>query len=449
MPIAGLSRWTATYFALALLALVVAQVMLAAGFGYPGDDFMAPETLIVVHLVAIGWLTLLMCGALFQFVPVLVAGRQDNDWHAPLALLLLVLGLAVLLMGFAGLAGLPGGDAEALPLGGVVLTAGFLVVVAKLARIIWAARPLAPPARFVLVGLAGLVLTGLLGESLAAALTGLLPDDMAMALVAAAVPVHAASGLGGWLTVTAIGVSYRLLSMFLLAPEPKGWRSRVAFWACLVAVALLAAHGIAIALALPLPPAPVLIVTAGSLAVAFYAADFVQLYRTRKRRQLELHSKAALAAFAALIGGALLLLAGIAGIGARMVPAAVYVLSFGWLGGLGLAMLYKIVPFLTWLECFAPVMGRQPTPRVQDLVRETQAAPWFWLYFLAVAIATAALAADLPLVFQAAMAVQVLGTVLLIREFYRSRRLANIPGDLWTGDRPRLFLPKLFEENHV
>lgn len=49
-----LSRWTMSYFASALVTLIVAESLMAAGYGYPAIPIEAPDSLVLVHLVAIG-----------------------------------------------------------------------------------------------------------------------------------------------------------------------------------------------------------------------------------------------------------------------------------------------------------------------------------------------------------------------------------------------------------
>ena len=61
---ASLSRWTMSYFIAVLLALIAAEVMMVVDYGFPYASLGAPQTLIFAHDVAIGWLSLLMCGAL-------------------------------------------------------------------------------------------------------------------------------------------------------------------------------------------------------------------------------------------------------------------------------------------------------------------------------------------------------------------------------------------------
>jgi hypothetical protein len=436
-----------SYFAAALLFLLAGETAMMLGFGYPSALITAPETLFLVHIVAIGWLGLLMTGALLQFVPVLVARPLQCAWMAGPALLLLLVGLSCLSAGFLGLAGFWNAPAHALPAGGAVAALGFAVVVVMIGSTLRPASPLPLPARFVAVGLFCLCGTILLGMTFALALSGVLAGDLATNLLLRAVPLHAALGLGGWLTFTAMGVSYRLLTMFLLAPERARATTRIVWWAGSSALMLVAA---CVFLVVPaagmLDDALYAAALLSVVAVALYAADILRIYRERKRKAIELNSRASLAAFAALFMTVVLsvLLAATGNIEHAAGPLT-YLFVFGWLTGLGLAQLYKITPFLTWLECYGPVLGRVPTPRVQDLVRESRAAGWFYLYYGAVIVGTLGLLIEENNLFMLAAASQLIATVGLIGEFIRTRRLADIdPAQRASaGIRPNLFLPTL------
>jgi hypothetical protein len=123
--------------------------------------------------------------------------------------------------------------------------------------------------------------------------------------------------------------------------------------------------------------------------------------------------------------------------------AVVFLTAFGWLSGLGLAQLYKIVAFLTWLECYGPMLGKGPTPRVQDLVVESRSAKWFLLYFIAVWAGAAALLAGLPLAFRLAAAILLVATVGIVAQLMRTRRLADVKDAVRLpqgAQRPRLLL---------
>lgn len=89
-------------------------------------------------------------------------------------------------------------------------------------------------------------------------------------------------------------------------------------------------------------------------------------------------------------------------------------------------MLYKIVPFLTWLECYGPVLGKKATPRVQDLVVENHAEKWFLLYFASVWGGAAALLYGHSPAFQATAVGTLVATAGIVVQLLRARRLVDV-----------------------
>jgi hypothetical protein len=446
---ASLSRWTMSYFATALLALMAAELLMAAGFGFPSYPIEAPETLILVHVVAIGWLSLLVFGALIQFVPVLVARPLVHPELPVVALTLLVLGLASLILGFLGMAGYSVGSLPWLPLGAIGLTSGFAFNLWNLGRTMWAARPIGLPARFVLAGLVSLTGVAAFGTIFSFTLGGWTTNPILVRLTSQGIPLHAALGLGGWLTFTAMGVSYRLLAMFMLAPEAEHRTSRLALLTGSASIlALLVGGPLCLLLFGRNATHPLLVALGLAVAsLALYGYEIVRLYRTRKRPRLELNARIAAWALGILGLSALLLLAvTVLGEINRGIGAITFLFAFGWLTGLGLAKLYKIVAFLTWLECYGPLLGKRPTPRVQDLANEPRALSWFWLYFASVGAASAASFLGAPLVFRVAALGMLAATARICIELALIRTLRSVPVPMLPDGgrtRPRLLLPIL------
>ncbi|MCM8729789.1 hypothetical protein ACFO8O_02225 [Hephaestia sp. GCM10023244] len=433
------------YIAIALLCLLGALGLMMLGVGYPMAAIVAPETLMVVHLVAIGWLSLLLCGALFQFVPVLVARRLHSTALPLPTLLCLVVGLSLLLGGFRQLAVPTGPPWSLLPWGGALLVLGFALALYNLGRTLWAARPLTWPARFVTIGLASLVVAALLGLIFTLIFGGASASPAFAALTAQGLPLHVIAGLGGWLTFTAMGVSYRLLAMFMLAPELNGASTRWAFLLGVAALAVALAGG-TVAIWSGIAPGWALLAAALLALGAFgcYGDDIIRLYRQRKRRVIELNSRMAGVALVHLAAAVLLAIVLVAtDMLGHHIGALLFLIAFGWLTGLGLAKLYKIVAFLTWLECYGPVLGKVITPRVQDLVIEPRAIRWFWVYFAAVDATVLALFAAAPAVARSGVAAMLVATGAIVAELVRIRRLADVPREtrLPTGTRqPRLLV---------
>lgn len=441
---ATLSRWSMSYFAAALVALIVALVLMALGVGYPSEGIADAGTLIVVHVTAIGWLSLLMCGALLQFLPVLVARTLHSDALAWPALVALVLGLVALIMAFLQFGGILHTQTPYFSAAAVLLIAGFALVLWNLGRTLLAAEDVPLPVWFVITGLVAAVFTVGLGAVFAGALGGAQSRWMAV-LTAAGIPVHAIAGLGGWLTFTAMGVSYRLLAMFMLAPELKRQSTRIALILGAAALTVAIVGGIVVILAngnLMLALLAALILAIGALVP--YGIDVVFLFRKRRRPVIELNSRMAgvalanLAAVTVLV--VMLLLFGQLG---NQAGAVVFFAAFGWLTGLGLSQLFKIVAFMTWLETYGPVMGKMPTPRVQDLVVEKRASKWFWTYFAGTWAGTLALLAGQAMLFRLCAVVMLVGALGLVAQFLRTRRLLDIEAAkrLPEGTRqPQLFI---------
>lgn len=351
------------FLLLGAIGLVRVAPMLAAGM------YAAAPVIAVTHLFTLGWISTSILGALYQFLP--VALGQPIAWRTVawaggavhvVGLLLLVAGLVRAGPGVAA----AGGIALGVSLGAFVVNLGATLRRSSTRDLTWWA--LAGAATF-------LGITIVLGVALASNLRwGILGTSHALAVV-----THLTVALSGWVLLVVIGVSQRLLPMFLLSHGARGPLGRWAAAFVGTGAGMLALGHHADVVRRWLAPA---LLGAGALTFVLQARAY---YARRSRRRLDPGLRLAAVALGPLA------LAAAAGVFSRISAPAprlatfattAAILAFALYVG---AFQYKIVPFLVWHRHFGPLAGRQPLPRVADLYRADIAMVAIWLLIIGAA----------------------------------------------------------------
>ncbi len=353
-----------------LIAGTVALLLLSVGVPLLAPDLLAvpdaPHLLALTHLTVLGWITMVMMGALHQLFPVALQARIRSPRLGRWNLWLYAGALSGFIPSFF-FAWPPGMAAF-----GSLTVLAVLAFAANLLASYPSVRIWHPMAFYVLTGLIWLILTIGLGGAYALDWRfGWFPITDAM------VAAHAHLGLAGWLSPVLMGVSYKLMAMFSLA---HGHDQRLGIWN----LGIWNAGLVGLTASLWLRPHSVL-VTAFALwltaSAAIFVVDMARLLRHRRRRRLSLEQWHSFVSFASLLvaaGMGVVLAAG-------RPPTPTWTVAYGYaalIGWFGFAIVgksYKIVPFLTWLRRYAAVAGAAPTPLLREMVDERLGWTAFWL----------------------------------------------------------------------
>jgi hypothetical protein len=375
---AGLSFEQAPPFSLPLRFFLTAPLFLlaAALLIVLSPDALAsrwtPQALALTHALTLGFLAMVMLGALMQMLPV-VAG---SPLPAPRLVacgshVSLLLGTAALMAGFLT------AEPAAYGLGAVLLGAGFAVFVAaatpSLARAV--AGVTVNGIRFAVVGLA---ITTLLGLALALLRAGW----WAPPAVESAIAAHVSFGLIGWVLLLVIGVAYQVVPMFQLTPS---YPPRLSRWLAGALFALLLLHAVA-----PWLPhvAARLVDAALAAGILLFAVATLRLQSRRRRKLPDVTLDYWRLGMASLIACVAVWLVGQAW--PTWADNDAYPLQLGvlFIGGFAVSvvsgMLYKIVPFLAWFHLQSQLQARAGSiPTMKDMIAEGWMRRQFRLHLIA------------------------------------------------------------------
>lgn len=356
-------RLPGQHFVAALLFLAAGAVglvwiapELAAGL------YLSPHVAAVTHCFTLGWLTTTIFGALYQLLPVALRVPIHSERWGHVSFWSYVPGVAAFATGIAT-------GAPLLRYIGIALIAfGILCIVVNVGRslrtapkrdVIWAAVAIALAFLTSTLGL-GLVLlhslhTGFLGSARVRVLT-----------------VHLHVAMIGWVLIMIVGLSYRLLPMFLLAHLTSTRWTRNAI-ALLAAGVLLLTTGLLCGLAAPYGAAAATLAWVGVAliegGVLCYLEQVRRVYMARMRPRLDAGLRHVAVSLSFLCVSAMLgPLVLFEGSGHRGLDIAYVTLALiGSLVLFAIGQFYKIVPFLIWISRFRNEMGRKQVPTVAEL----------------------------------------------------------------------------------
>lgn len=383
-----------------------------------GSDALAsrwnPALLGITHLFTLGFMAMVMCGALLQLLPVLAGSPVPKPDMVAWAIHLPLLG-GTLLLSYALYFSAP----AALVWGMVLLAAAIVtfLAVAIYSLVLAPARNASTQA--MLLALVALMVTAGLGLSLAAALAGRLGIP-----IMTVTNLHAGWGLLGWTFLLVIGVAYQVVPMFQLTPVYPRKLTRWLAVSLFVLLLLWSAH-----MLLPPVAAHRLAIVSGlglAAGISIFAGITLKLQWMRKRRVPDITLQFWQVGMISLLAASSLWLGG--QVGAHFSESPAYPLLLGMLFIVGfvlsviIGMLYKVAPFLIWFHLQSNMSPGKRAPNVKQVIPEN-ATRWHWrLHVLTVPVFLFSAIWPAPWVYPAGVLLLLQGVLLFIN-LYRAWQL--------------------------
>ncbi len=329
---------------------------LIAGATLPFMDFPTTHQAIGLvawaHLFLLGFVMMIIFGAMAQLVPVVLeVGHFSVDFYY-LIWPILSLGTIGMVIGFIASPGL-------LPYGGLLVLTAMLIFLTetlltlrRVERMSLTIKTVAVTNLFLLLGI-GVGFMMALGIGVGAAV------DIPRWLGA-----HVVLVLGGYVTLTIMGMSLVLLPMFGLS---HGFDERPIERSFTIMTGAVASY--LAATIIDLSMIRWLALAAMFIAQGLYLYQIWLIYKTRARKENDIWFKSMVFGYGSLLVALILALLGwIIPQADRLPLAAGWFLILGFFTFLITGHLYKIIPFLVWFERYSPLVGKKKVPMLADMV---------------------------------------------------------------------------------
>lgn len=362
------------YFIAAMVSFVVLNFLLLLNYSSMHGHHFQPKILSINHIATLGWITMIIFGAMFQLVPVVLETKLFSEMLAEIQFwiyLLGVIGLAYCFWVFE--------TGIIMTLSAIILNLAMFIFSFNVALTMKSVKKWNLTAGYLAAAIFYLIVTAIVGLLLAINLwTPYIKVSHLQYL-----NLHAHIAFIGWISMVIMGVSYKLIPMFTLSHGYFLTHAKLAFW--MINIGL---FGIATTIFFEettfLYYTFTLLVVLG---IIFFLLQIYIIFKKRIRKKFDIGIKFSSVAYL-MLGLTTALGTFIAFVNYENILNLTlvygYMIIFGYISMLIVGQMYKIVPFLVWYHKYSDKVGLAPVPVLKDMFNEKFAHIEFYLMFSAV-----------------------------------------------------------------
>lgn len=357
------------YFIAAIISFIIFNLMLVIDYKSISGHHFQPKILSINHILTLGFITMIIFGAMFQLVPVVLEVKLFSTILAEIQFWIYTFGVILLTYKFYYFSSnlsfvLP---ALLLSLAMVIFTINIVISMTKVKK--W--------------NITGSYLASALFWLLITALAGyLLSKNLDKPFIKINhlqyLKLHAITAFVGWVSMVVMGVSFKLIPMFTLS---HGYKLTLAKWSfVLINIGLLGINWI-----MHYPDTGFYNLIFGVLIFAgiiLYLIQIFIIFKKRIRKKLDIGLKFSAFAFI-MMGFSLLLNFSFLFFNYESIKNLTLLYGFtvlvGYVSFLIVGQMYKIVPFLVWYHKYSSKVGLQQVPMLKDMFNEKLAEIQFYL----------------------------------------------------------------------
>lgn len=348
------------FYAYAALSIFIGLLMLFLNLEIFDNHHFFSKTLAITHIMALGWGSMIIFGASYQLLPVIIASKLYSNILAYLSFIFSAIGIPILITGFYVF-----DTKNLLLLGGILINIGVVFYLINVILSIYKSKKTEVRVWFMLTSSLWLFSTTFFGLILVLNFHQRILAESSLSYL----NLHAHMGIIGWFLLMIFGVGSRLIPMFLISQHQDSkalWKIFILVNSSLVSYLLIqtfkihyTANYFSILLIL--------------LGFYFFGQFCYRAYRGRIRKKIDFPMRLSLISVVQMILPLIVLLIVLLIFPIQQQRLSLlygFCIFFGWITSMIFGMTFKTLPFIIWNSVYHNKTHQSKTPAPKDLFDE-------------------------------------------------------------------------------